>query len=95
MKHIDKLKHLGCFTGATVVALLLLGQVLPSVLPELRIGIVSFGVAVAAFLTEDAQRHQEGRVKDGWDAFADMVAVPLGIFGYLAVRHFLQLQGVL
>lgn len=81
MKHIDKLKHFSVFLGGFLVASACLEKAfgltgVPSFI------LVSFGISVLAFVTEDLQRGQPGRVKDGWDAYADMLSIPFGMLIY-------------
>lgn len=88
MKHLDKLKHLGCFSAGFLLMLVLLRSFFPDISEMGRIAAAATFQAAAAWITEDRQRHQPGRVKDGWDAFADMVGIPVGLFAYMALQHF-------
>lgn len=87
MKHLDKIKHLAVFTGGFAIVLVASAKLFPDVSEIGRVAIATAIQALAAFLTEDAQRHQEGRVKDGWDAFADMVAIPFGLAAYMLLQQ--------
>lgn len=87
MKHLDKIKHLACFTGGFLLVLVVSAKLFPGVSELARVAVATLIQAIAAWVTEDAQRHQPGRVKDGWDAFADMVAIPFGLAAYLGLQH--------
>lgn len=83
MKHVDKLKHFGVFLVAGFGSMWLLAALwgLDISYPWRHAAVTVAGIA-AAFITEDRQRHQSGRVKDGWDAFADLTGVSLGVICY-------------
>ena len=84
MKHQDKLKHLAVFG---VLHYAILAALIYLRVPELlAIAVATFLVAAAAFLTEDYQK-KIGRVKDGWDAFANMVGVSFSLFAFAFTNH--------
>lgn len=84
MKHADKLKHLAVFTAGYEVTLVAAIHGFGLSFGWASVA-AAFFLAAAAFVTEDRQKQQEGRVKDGWDAYADMLAVIPGNALYLVV----------
>ena len=86
MKHLDKLKHLAVFGVAHYAFLACLVWTRLPVL--LAIAIATLVIAVAAFVTEDRQKQQEGRVKDGWDAFANMVGASLSLLVFAFTHNY-------
>lgn len=86
MKHLDKLKHLAVFGLAHYACLVwLVWMAVPTLL---AIGLATLALAIAAFVTEDRQKKQEGRVKDGWDAFANMVGASLSLLVFAFTHNY-------
>lgn len=89
MKHLDKVKHLAVFSGGYFLVLATLDNFVFGNLAY-AILLANLVLAITAFVTEDAQRKQPGRVKDGWDAFADMLASVVGLGAYLVAQPFIH-----
>lgn len=87
MKHLDKVKHLAVFTGGYFLVLAAIDYTLDLPAAILLANVI---LVVTAFTTEDAQRKQPGRVKDGWDAYADMVASVTGLSLYLLLEPYIS-----